>query len=167
MQPQSSSLVLEQGLSFSDLVLWVCDGFPAHLLPNLRLKAWLTGVSHPSAAGWDGSGNLCLQPGHSSNGKQRMIQFHKRTSPGRPHVAQVLGLLTPHSCEIGSYSVKGLSSRSYLLYGFLCSFSLLLYFSPSSLLLSSVGKTSTLTFLERVAPGLSGASGILLTLPRC
>lgn len=84
-----------------------------------------------------------------------MILFHKRTPSTSSHAAQVLGLLIPHGCEMGQCSVEGLSSRSYLFYGGLCS----LILSPSSLLFSSVGKTSTLTFLERVAPGLSGPPG--------
>lgn len=73
----------------SALSLWPLPYPPFSPISNWKLDCH--GVGHPSAVGRESSGNLCLQPGHSSNGKQHMVQFHKRTSSRTPqspsHVA--------------------------------------------------------------------------------
>lgn len=90
MQPPSSPLVWEQGLSFADPVLWVCDPSLPTPFANLKLKTWLNhGVSHRSAVGRESSGNLCLQPGHSSRESSIWSNFIKNLSPP-PHPRAML-----------------------------------------------------------------------------
>lgn len=166
MQLPSSSLVWEQGLSFADPVLWDCDPFPAHLLPNLRLKTWLiTGVSHPSAVGREGSGNLCLQPGHGSNGKQHVVQFHKRTSssphpPSKPFFPSP-GSRYPPGLWNGVVWCGRMKRQILPVVWFFCVLSLSFSFSFSFLSAPLISRKNFyfFTFLERVAPGLSGPPG--------
>ena len=171
MQPPSSSFVWEQGLSFADPVLWVCEPFPTHLSRQSQTENLTQSLGLAIPLLWAGKAVgicVCSQVTAQMESSIRS-SFIKEFLP--PNSIPEPCCLSPGSRYflrlrdgVVWYGVDGWSSRSYLMYGVFV-LSLLLFL----VLLCSSHQSEKLLFN---IPRMSGfwsvrAARILLILPRC
>lgn len=161
MHPQSNSFILEQGLSFSDPLLCICDCFPALLLPRSETENLTRGFSHSLLRAGKLVGTCICSQVMAQMASSIGSSFIKESPP--------TAMLLMSWVSLPPMVVKwsgGLSSRSYLFYIFLCSLSFSFFFSFLSAPL--ISRKNFYFNIPRTSGSWSvGASGILLTLPRC